>query len=105
MAVSKATRVEGVGVGGACYYNLTELAPTSTCPFHRCGNRVWERSRSLPRVQRGGTARTHSLVCPSLATFLETRWLQPEQSQPHPSLLTPSIKANFKVSWFLNEQP
>lgn len=42
---------------------------------------------------------------PAAANFPEVGCLHSEQTQTSPSLLTPSIKANFKVSWFLNEQP
>ena len=69
------------------------------------GKQSLEEVMELAQSQTWGCSQDLKPGLPITVTFPEVGGLHSQQIQSNPSLLTPSIKANFKVFWFLNKQP
>lgn len=69
------------------------------------GKQSLEEVMELAQSQTWGYSQDLKPGLPVTVTFPEVGGLHSQQIQSNPSLLTLSIKANFKVFWFLNKQP
>ena len=69
------------------------------------GKQRLEEVMEVTQSQTWGHSRDSKPGLPITVTFPEVGCLRSQQIRSNPSLLTPSIKANFKVFYFLNKQP
>lgn len=69
------------------------------------GKQSLEEVMELAQSQTWGYSQDIKPGLPITVTFPEVGGSPLSTDPVKPSLLTPSIKANFKVFWFLNKQP